>query len=259
MNLVFASGFLFPQSFLKQDYFRDVRTAFPGACFPRVPVTGSIDARAQALAAAIMGFRFPDANAPIHIIGHSMGGLDARYALHRNISGVAARVASLSTIGTPHRGSPIADFIVGPAPGGRQLRRRVYRAVRRAAGGLGLRTGALGNLTTGYARQFNQEHPDIGDIPCFCYAGNRTETYLLRVAGAYIRDVGQTPAERENDGLVSVASASWKPLAEAPWPTDHLGEVGHTLSPPRFASRFPHLEALRRVVERAHAAAPGAG
>ena len=183
-----------------------------------------------------------------------MGGLDARYALHRNISGVAARVASLSTIGTPHRGSPIADLIVGPAPGGRQLRRRVYRAVRRAAGGLGLRTGALGNLTTGYARQFNQEHPDIGDIPCFCYAGNRPKAYLLRVAGAYIRDVGQTPAERENDGLVSVASASWKPLAEAPWPTDHLGEVGHTLSPPRFASRFPHLEALRRVIERAHAA-----
>jgi triacylglycerol lipase len=252
LNLVFASGFLFPQRFLKQDYFRDVRTAFPGACFPRVPVTGSIDARAQALAAAIGTFRFPDPTAPIHIIGHSMGGLDARYALHRNISGVAARVASLSTIGTPHRGSPIADLLV---PGGRQLRRRVYRAVRRATGSLGLRTGALGNLTTGYARQFNQEHPDIGNIPCFCYAGNRTETYLLRVAGVYIRNVGQTPAERESDGLVSVASASWKPLAEAPWSTDHLGQVGHTLTPPRFASRFPHLEALRRVIERASAAA----
>lgn len=257
LNLVFASGFLFPQRFLKQDYFRDVRTAFPGACFPRVPVTGSIDARAQALAAAIGAFRFPDPSARIHIIAHSMGGLDARYALHRNISGVAARVASLSTIGTPHRGSPIADLIVGPAPGGRELRRRLYRVVRGAAGGLGLRAGALGNLTTGYARQFNQEHPDIGGIPCFCYAGNRTEAYLLRVAGAYIRDVGQTPAERENDGLVSVASASWKPLAEAPWPADHLGEVGHSLTPPRFASRFPHLEALRRVIERASAAASG--
>jgi pimeloyl-ACP methyl ester carboxylesterase len=79
LNLVFASGFLCPQRVLKQDYFRDVRTAFPGACFPRVPVTGSIDARGQALAAAIGAFRFPDPNAPIHIIGHSMGGLDAVY------------------------------------------------------------------------------------------------------------------------------------------------------------------------------------
>jgi hypothetical protein len=81
--------------------------------------------------------------------------------------------------------------------------------------------------------------------------------YLLRVTGAYIRDVGQTPAERENDGLVSVASASWRPLAEAPWPADHLGEVGRSFAPPRFASPFPHLEALRRVIARARAAASG--
>jgi len=248
---VFASGFLFPQRLFGQEYFREVRTAFPGACFPRVPVTGSIDARARVFAAAIAAFRFPDPHAPIHIVGHSMGGLDARCALHENFAGIAARVASLSTIGTPHHGSPVADLVVGPEPGRRHMRRWVYRAVRRAAGLLGLPTGGLANLTTGYARQFNAEHPDIGDIPCFCYAGNRPKAYLLRVAGAYIRDVGQTPTERENDGLVSVASASWKPLAEAPWPTDHLGEVGHTLSPPRFASRFPHLEALRRVIERA--------
>ena len=254
VNLVFASGFLVPQRFLKQEYFRGARVAFPDACFPRVPVTGSIDARARALAAAIRDFRFPDPGAPIHIIGHSMGGLDARYVLCRNIAGVAARVASLSTIGTPHRGTPVADLIVGPAPGGRQLRQRAYRTVRRAAGRLGLRTGALGNLTTGYAREFNQEYPDIGNIPCFCYAGNRPEAYVLRLIGAYLRDVGETPAERENDGLVSVASASWTPLAEKPWPTDHLGEVGHSLTPPRFASRFPHLEALRRVIERARAA-----
>jgi len=257
VNLVFASGFLFPQRLLGQDYFRGVRTAFPGSCFPRVPVTGSIDVRAEALAAAIRTFRFPDPDAPIHIIGHSMGGLDARYTLHRNISGVAARVASLSTIGTPHRGSPIADLLVGPAPGGRQLRRRAYRALRRASRALGLRTGALADLTTGFARQFNEEHPDIGGIPCFCYAGNRAQMLLLRMTGACVRDAGQTPAERENDGLVSVASAAWTPLAEGPWSTDHLGEVGHTLTPPRFASRFAHLEALRRVVARASAAAAG--
>ena len=54
MNLVFASGFLFPQRLLRHDYFRGVRAVFPGACFPRVPLTGSIDARARALAASVM-------------------------------------------------------------------------------------------------------------------------------------------------------------------------------------------------------------
>jgi triacylglycerol lipase len=202
-----------------------------------------------------MGFRFPDADARIHIIAHSMGGLDARYALHRDVLGLRARVASLSTIATPHRGSPIADLLAGPGPGVRSLRRMVYETLRGAVAAFGLSTGALDNLTTAYARRFGREHPDIADVHCYCYAGNGAESYPLRLTSAYLRHVGQAKDERENDGLVSVASASWKALAESPWPTDHLGEVGHSLTPPGFASPFPHLEALRRVIARATARA----
>jgi triacylglycerol lipase len=256
LNLVFASGFLFPQRLLRHDYFRGVRAVFPGACFPRVPLTGSIDARARALADEIARFRFPDPDGPIHVVGHSMGGLDARYLLDRNLSGLGGRIASLSTIGTPHRGSPIADFLVGPEPDRRSVRRRLYGSLRRAMSVLGLRSGAMDNLTSGFARRFNEAHPGTGGVPCYCYAGVGAEAYLLRVTSGYIRDVGRSPEERDNDGLVTVASAAWKPLAEPPWPTDHLGEVGHSLVPPRFASCFPHLEALRRVVRRA-AGEPG--
>jgi triacylglycerol lipase len=253
VNLVFASGFLFPQRLLKHDYFRGVRAAFPGACLPRVPLTASIDTRARVLAAEIARFPFPDPAGPIHVVGHSMGGLDARYLLDRNLSGLASRIASLSTIGTPHRGSPIADFIVGPEPDRRMMRRRLYSGLRRAMAVLGLRSGAMDNLTSGFARRFNEEHPGTGGVPCYCYAGVGAEAYLLRMTSGFIRDVGRTPEERDNDGLVSVASAAWMPLAEPPWPTDHLGEVGHSLVPPRFASCFPHLEALRRVIARAAA------
>jgi triacylglycerol lipase len=253
VNLVFASGFLFPQRLLKQDYFRGARAAFPGACFPRVPLTASIDTRARALAAEIGRFRFPDPGGPIHLVGHSMGGLDARYVLDRNLDGLASRIASLSTIGTPHRGSPIADLIVGPEPDRRIMRRRLYTGLRRAMDVLGLRSGAMDNLTSGFARRFNEEHPGTGGVPCYCYAGVGAEAYLLRMTARFICEVGRTPEERANDGLVSVASAAWQPLAEPPWPTDHLGEVGHSLAPPRFASCFPHLEALRRVIARAEA------
>jgi triacylglycerol lipase len=253
VNLVFASGFLFPQRLLTHDYFRGVRAAFPAACFPRVPLTASIDARARALAAEITRFAFPDPLRPIHVVGHSMGGLDARYLLDRNLDGLASRIASLSTIGTPHRGSPIADLIVGPEPDRRMVRRRLYCGLRRAMGVLGLRSGAMDNLTSGFARRFNEEHPGTSGVPCYCYAGVGAEAYLLRMTSSFIRDVGRTPEERANDGLVSLASAAWKPLAEPPWPTDHLGEVGHSLVPPRFASCFPHLEALRRVIARAAA------
>jgi triacylglycerol lipase len=253
VNLVFASGFLAPQRVFGQDYFRGVREAFPGACFPRVPVAGSIERRAHALAEQIADFRFEEPRARIHIVAHSMGGLDARYALDHDLYGLAARVASLSTIGTPHRGSPIADLLIGPESSSTRPRRAVYAALRRALEIFRVPTGALQELTVASAERFNREHPTIANIPCYCYAGKRPESYPLQLLAAYIRSTGRTQEERDNDGLVSVASATWTPLAEAPWSTDHLGEVGHSLLPPRFASRFLHLEALRRVVRRAKA------
>jgi triacylglycerol lipase len=175
-----------------------------------------------------------------------MGGLDSRFALHENLSGLAARVASLSTIATPHFGSPVADFL-----GGGGLLGAVFSGLGSAVAAFGVPTGALHDLTTAKAAQFNRDHPNIGTIPCHCYAGNGLESPPLALMREYIRHVGKTDAEKENDGLVSVASASWKPLAEPPWPTDHIGEVGHNATPPRFASRFDHLAAFRRVVARA--------
>src|SRR5205814_1408651 len=45
---------------------------------------------------------------PVHVIGHSMGGLDARFMVAK--LGMETRVLSLTTVGTPHRGSPFADW-----------------------------------------------------------------------------------------------------------------------------------------------------
>jgi len=57
----------------------------------------------------------------VHVIGHSSGGLDARLALTPAVSlptgadveAVAARVRSLVTVATPHRGTPVAAFFAG--------------------------------------------------------------------------------------------------------------------------------------------------
>lgn len=56
---------------------------------------------------------------PIHIVGHSTGGLDARLLtspgvdLGEEVESYAARVRSVISICTPHRGSPLADHFVG--------------------------------------------------------------------------------------------------------------------------------------------------
>jgi triacylglycerol lipase len=58
---------------------------------------------------------------PIHLIGHSSGGLDARLLVAPGVAlpgagdveRVARRVASLVTVSTPHHGTPLAAFVTG--------------------------------------------------------------------------------------------------------------------------------------------------
>src|SRR5262249_7815717 len=45
---------------------------------------------------------------PVHLVAHSMGGLDARYMISR--LGMHSRVLTLTTLGTPHRGTVFADW-----------------------------------------------------------------------------------------------------------------------------------------------------
>jgi triacylglycerol esterase/lipase EstA (alpha/beta hydrolase family) len=157
MNLVFASGVLVPQHLLHLDYFRAISEAFPGSLFSQTPVTAGIEARADALAEQI-DQAFPAG--PIHVVAHSMGGgLDTRCMLSKDLRGLASggRVVSLSTISTPHRGSPIADLLVGPAPDGDGIRPFVYKLLRHAFDELGLSLDALGDLTTGGTRRIQRE------------------------------------------------------------------------------------------------------
>ena len=54
----------------------------------------------------------------VHVVGHSLGGLIARYHLQRQ--GGDRRMESLVTLGTPHQGSVLAHVV--PTPMIRQLR-----------------------------------------------------------------------------------------------------------------------------------------
>jgi triacylglycerol lipase len=247
MNLVFASGFLVPQMLGPVEYFRGLKQQYPAACFPQVPSVASIDVRAQRLA-SLINSSFPTGE--IHIIAHSMAGLDARYVIHQNLSGLGApgRIASLSTISTPHLGSPIADFLVGPQ---NPIDYVTYVSVTAVLKALGLPVGALGDLTSSFAQQFNHNNPDSPNVKYFYYAGNGLESILLTPLHTYIDFVGNSPNEKLNDGLVTVASAKCTGDPEPPWSTDHIGEVGYNLGrPPDFSSIFPHAAAYARIVQR---------
>lgn len=67
---------------------------------------GTIANRAQQLKDQLLELGYEKVN----LVGHSMGGLDARYMVTH--LGMADRVASITTVGTPHHGSWYADWVL---------------------------------------------------------------------------------------------------------------------------------------------------
>jgi triacylglycerol lipase len=151
----------------------------------------------------------------VHVIAHSMGGLDARQMLFDGReAGFHERVASLTTLATPHHGSPAADAFLPLAPQG---------------GVLGIDVSGLCDLTTTTCRAFNAEKRDwerTCGVLFQAYAGAQPFRGIfspLKATWAIIH-----AKEGDNDGLVSVRSAMWNdeyfvpPVINA----DHLNIVG---------------------------------
>ena len=112
----------------------------------RVPSIAGVERRAARLGEQILK-AFPDE--PVHVIGHSMGGLDARRLLANPVW--QRRILSLSTIGTPHLGTALADF----------AKLRVGR-VFRLLSSMGIDPQGCLDVTRRSARRFNRKHPRLG-------------------------------------------------------------------------------------------------
>jgi triacylglycerol lipase len=74
------------------------------------PVFGSIDDYAPAIAAAVEHLRRTAGSEQVVIVAHSMGGLAARAYLRAH---GAPRIAKVITLGSPHRGTGLANFARG--------------------------------------------------------------------------------------------------------------------------------------------------
>src|SRR5262245_56440876 len=103
----------------------------------------------------------------VHILAHSMGGLDARYMISR--LGMEDRVLSLTTIGTPHRGTCFADW------GVRKLDWLLAPAFRL----FGIADRAFRDLTTEGCQRVNELAPNVPGVRYFSVAG-RCEPALIK-------------------------------------------------------------------------------
>lgn len=145
----------------------------------------------------------------VNIIAHSKGGIEARYLI--SVLGYESKVASLTTICTPHRGSSIADIIISKTENNRPLQDFIILTAAMQALYMGnleadpYNSGA--QLTTANMMQFNKEVPDSPQVYYQSYSARIREAYpdnILKKAAAILEQY-----EGENDGLVSVQSAIW--------------------------------------------------
>jgi triacylglycerol lipase len=194
----------------------------------------SIAERASEMQAQVMA-KYPDPRVKVNLIGHSMGGLDCRYAVSQ--LGMASKVASVTTIGSPHRGSSVADVIFGLVPG------PVQAMIQFVFNLVGLDITSANELTTYYmANTFNPGTPDAPGVQYFSWEGSADP---LGTTGCIVDPLFDLTwsivnnIEGENDGLVSNASAKWGNF-QGKLPADHINEVGQPLGV--TAPSFDHLK-----------------
>lgn len=231
----FGSGFEKELGIEPTAYWWDIPKALSDAGFTvaqaQLPPTGSVVERAAALTTQVLAL-----GDEVHLVAHSMGGLDARYAItHLGLSKV---VRSLTTFGTPHSGTALADD-------GEELVWGAFAILRF----IGADTGAYSCLTRAACQAFNANTLDSPDVAYRSIAGWKAwkdQPFGLRVPSAllHFQEGGL------NDGLVGLGSASRWPSTEI-WPdcnhADLLGWPGPYGSGKSRAADYTRI--LKEVVD----------
>ncbi|HVC16411.1 MAG TPA: triacylglycerol lipase [Rhodanobacter sp.] len=186
---------------------------------------------------AIYGYR------KFNLIGHSQGGLTIRYV-------AAVRpdlVASVTSFGTPHSGSAVADGIIVLAPAGSVQRwlavsfaTALGNLINTFSGGSNPQNAldALGQLSSSGAAQFNAQFPNGAPTsPCgsgaglvygiryYSFGGTSPVTNLIDPSDALLAAGSLFFEGGANDGLVGRCSSHWGTVIRDNYGWNHLDEI----------------------------------
>jgi len=142
----------------------------------------------------------------VNIIAHSKGGIDSRYCIWKYKLG--DRVASLTTLSTPHHGAEIADLIFKQKIVHSSLMKKTLDAFAKIYGDINPNLYNVNRqLTTARMRKFNEV---VGMDDRVYYQSlyttmrNAFDDLMFFYSQMYIKSISG-----ENDGVVSAHSASW--------------------------------------------------
>lgn len=256
--IVLAHGFFGFEEFAGVDfitYFYGVRDDLaargePLVFTPAVDPFNDSEHRGEELLAHVLRILEETGHERVNLIGHSQGGLDARYVA----SVRPDLVASVTTFATPHRGTRIADVVLELVADER-LQALVDRIVQLvgmplwdAAGNETSLFASMRQLSTAEMDAFNARHPNQPTVAYYSLTG-RTDGHdgfpdcqvtgspdfvrryrftldpvepLLDIAEQIVDGGSENIA---NDGLVRVRDARWGRFLGCV-PADHFDQIG---------------------------------
>jgi pimeloyl-ACP methyl ester carboxylesterase len=96
---------------------------------PQLNPFASTKERGQQIIAAIDKVKKAFGVDKVHLVGHSQGGLDARWVASPKGGKMGSSVASIVTLSTPHRGTPMADIALKALQGPGKVRGLLRKTV----------------------------------------------------------------------------------------------------------------------------------
>jgi triacylglycerol lipase len=180
---------------------------------------------------------FPDTK--VNLVGHSMGGLDARYLAAR--PDFTQRVASVTTIGTPNLGSCIGDLALGLLP------QSALFTMDRLLKAWDSSSGAFKQVSRKYCtEEFQRLAPKMDHIGYFSATSAITKPiYKKSLPFFWLPYHFMMKVEGENDGFVSVDSAKWGNHI-CTHAGDHYAQIGQFLGRSRGMDYMKFYEEIFR-------------
>lgn len=207
-----------------------------------VPQFSTTALRGESLLGQIEEIVAIDGSGKVNLIGHSHGGLDARYVA----SVRPDLVASVTTVGSPNKGAELADFLRANIREGSFTEGAVSFFANSLGSILSLLTGtrhaqdsvgALEDLSTAGMARFNAEHPQgvpaarcgegervVRGIRYYSWSGTAPVTNILDVSDAMM-GLAALAYDEPTDGLVGQCSSHLGDVIRSDYRMNHLDEV----------------------------------
>jgi triacylglycerol lipase len=229
------------------DYFYGVPSALrqSGATVftPNVSQSNSSELRGEQLLLQLRSLKAQYGYTKFNLIGHSHGGNTIRY-----VAAVAPDlVASVTSVGTPHTGSKVADgisrfadaaHVTGLAVGLVDGLSKLVAYLSGSSSNPQNAFAALQSLSTAGATDFNRRFPQgapstscgqgaelVNGVRYHSYGGTSVLTNAFDVSDVVLAAGALFFGFEQNDGLVSQCSSHWGKVIRDDYPWNHLDEA----------------------------------